>query len=150
VEKSYYRLRSRENASLVSCDFEKLFLENRKEEDVLLRDEDQLIIPEVMKTVFVSGGVNSPGNITFDEKRTYSDYIQLAGGFNTRARTGNIKIIKGKTGTWLDADEHIVIEEGDVVFIPEREEIDWYKVFKESLTILTQIVTVIVIVGSVK
>lgn len=150
LEKSYYRLRSRENISLVACDFEKLFLHKQSEEDVLLRDEDLIMVPEILKTVFVSGGVNSPGNVAWDEQRKYRDYIQLASGFNTRARTGNIKIIKGKTGIWLDAGDEAIIEEGDVIFVPEREEIDWYKVFKESLAIASQLATIVIVITNIR
>jgi len=150
IERSYYRLRSRENARLVSCNFEKLFLQNIKEEDVLLRHEDLIIVPEISKTTFVSGGVVSPGHITLISGRTYQDYIDLAGGFNERAREGSVKIIKNKSGVWLDANEEIVIEEGDMIFVPESEEIDWYDVFKEGLTIVTQVATVILIVINVQ
>ena len=146
VEISYFRLRSREDARLVSCDFEKLFFQNDSNEDVILRDEDLIVIPEITKTIFVSGGVIAPGYVNLESNRNYLDYILLAGGFNDRAREGNVKIIKNKSGVWLDAEKNILLEEGDIIFIPESEEIDWYDVFKEGLTILTQVATVVLIV----
>jgi protein involved in polysaccharide export with SLBB domain len=150
IEISYFRLRSRENTHLVSCDFEKLFFQNNLDEDVVLRDGDIIEVPEVTKTTFVSGGVVSPGHITLVSGRNYIEYIELAGGFNERARTGSIKIIKNKSGVWLDAEEEIIIEEGDIIFVPESEEINWYDVFKEGLTILTQVGTIVLIVLNLK
>jgi protein involved in polysaccharide export with SLBB domain len=150
IEISYSRLRSREDARLVSCDFEKLFIQKDNNEDVILRDGDLIIIPEVTKTIFVSGGVISPGYVNLDSKRNYLDYIKLAGGFNERAREGKVKIIKNKSGVWLDAEVDILLEEGDIVFIPESEEIDWYDVFREGLTILTQVGTIVLIVINLK
>ena len=62
---------------------------------------------------------------------------------------GDIKIIKSKTGVWLDANKNITIEEGDIIFTPEKEERDWWQMFKEGLTIVTQVVSVVAIVISV-
>ncbi len=146
LEKSYYRLRSRENNRLVSCDFEKLFIENEMSEDLVLRDMDEIIVPEVTKLVFVSGGVIAPGNVNFEQGLSYREYISLAGGFNNRARKGDVQIIKNKTGVWLEAEEEIIIEEGDIIFIPESEVIDWYEVFKEGLAIVSQVATIVLII----
>ena len=74
IELSYFRLRSREDTRLVSCDFEKLFLEEKADENILLKDRDVIIIPEERKIVYVSGGVISPGNVLFVPKNNYKDY----------------------------------------------------------------------------
>ncbi len=150
IEISYFRLRTRENANLVSCDFEKLFRGNNLAEDVVLYDKDILLIPSLSNTVLVSGGIRAPGNVLFDSERNYLDYIKMAGGFNERARQGSVKIIKTKTGTWLDAEKGIPVEEGDVIFIPEREEVNWYEVLKDGVTIAAQVATIILIIQNSK
>jgi protein involved in polysaccharide export with SLBB domain len=149
LELSYFKLRSRENLRLVSVDFEKLFKDNQVSENVILRDGDVIVIPERKNIVYVSGGVFSPGNITFHEGWNYLDYINSAGGFNLRAIEGKTQVIKNKTGVWFDADEeNLVIEEGDIIFVPEEEEVDWYQVFRESLTIVFQVATIALLIAN--
>jgi protein involved in polysaccharide export with SLBB domain len=149
IEQSYLKLRSRENLRLVSVDFVKLFDENELTENVILRDEDVIMIPEVKNIVYVSGGVIAPGNITYNPRWGYADYIAAAGGYNVRAQETRTKVIKGKTGVWLDAqDEDFPIEEGDIVFVPEDEETDWYFVFKETLTITFQLATIALLIAN--
>ena len=149
MEQSYFKLRSRENLKIVSVDFVKLFEENIKSENVILRDQDIIMIPEIKNIVFVSGGVFSPGNITHQPNWSYLDYINSAGGFNQRAIESKTKIIKSKTGVWLDAeDDEVVIEEGDIIFVPEEEETDWYFVFREAMTITFQVATITLLVAN--
>lgn len=149
IEKSYFKLRKRENQNLISCNFEKLFINKQMDEDVVLRDEDEIIIPEDMQMVFISGGIIQPGNLSYEPGSNYLDYIKNAGGFNNRAKKGSVIIVKSKTGVWLEASDEINIEEGDVIFIPESEYINWYNVFKDVLSFSAQIVTIVVLTRSV-
>ena len=149
LEQSYFRLRTREDIRVVACDFEKLFVQNQLSEDVFLRDKDMILIPERSKIVFVSGGVISPGNVVYDQKWTYREYITAVGGFNKRAKKGDVKIIKGKTGVWLDADNDVDIEEGDIIFVPEKKERDWWEIFREGLLVTSQIATIFFIISNV-
>ncbi len=149
LEKSYFRLRNREDIRLVACDLEKLVIASDSSQDVLLRDDDLIVIPQKNKVVFVSGGVISPGNIVYDENWTYKQYIATAGDFNKRAKRGNVKIIRSKTGVWLDATENMKLEEGDIVFVPEKEERDWWEIFKEFLTVTSQIAAILFIIANV-
>ncbi|MHA1727512.1 MAG: SLBB domain-containing protein [Promethearchaeota archaeon] len=145
IEESYYKLRSRENLRIVTVDFEKLFKEGKSSEDIHLRDKDEITIPETKKIVFISGGILYPGNVTYKQNYTYIDYIKIAGGFNKRAKKKNIKIIKNKTGNWVDADKSVIIEEGDIIFVPEKKEHDWWKIIKEGLTVTVQVGTLVVL-----
>ena len=149
LEQSYFRLRTREDIRVVACDFEKLFGQNQLSEDVFLRDKDEVLIPEQSKIVFVSGGVISPGNVVYDQKWAYKEYITAVGGFNKKAKKGDVKIIKSKTGVWLDADKNVNIEEGDIIFVPERKERNWWEIFKEGLLVASQIATIFFIISNV-
>lgn len=145
-EASYYRLRTRENRYLVTVDFNKLFIDQDLKSDVPLIDKDLIIIPERTMSVFVSGGVVSPGHITFRPGWTYKDYIDAAGGFTDLARDGWVNIIDSKTGKWIDIDDDGSIEEGDIIFIPERNRIDWYSSFLQGLAIVAQVSAVVLVV----
>jgi len=150
IEKSYFRLRGRETAHLVACDFRKLFTENRKEEDVLLQNGDEIVIPEELKTVYVSGGVLKPGAVLFKSGMSYEAYVEQAGGFSSRAKTHDVILIKGRTKTWVDPDDELPVEAGDTIFVPEKEYWDWYAFFKDALTITAQLVSIFVLARSIK
>jgi protein involved in polysaccharide export with SLBB domain len=53
--------------------------------DIVLRDSDRIIMPKKKSTVTVSGEVLSPSSYVFSKNLSYSDYIQLAGGFRDGA-----------------------------------------------------------------
>lgn len=150
IERSYFKIRSRQDIRKVVCDFEKLFYKNKMDENITLRNGDIIIVPTKNNVILLSGGVMNPGIQTFVQNYNYKKYIELAGGFNPRALKNKIKIIKPKEGIWLDADEKIVLEPGDIIFVPEKEERDWWEMFKEGLTVVTQLGTLLVILVNLK
>ncbi len=150
IEKSYFRLRGRELPNLVSCDFEALFNDHSKAEDVLLENGDEIIIPEQLKTVYISGGVMNPGRVLYKKGMSYESYIEQAGGFTSRAKTSDIILIKGPSKAWLDADDTVPVEPGDTIFVPENAYWDWYEIFKDGLTITAQLISIFVLIRSIK
>jgi protein involved in polysaccharide export with SLBB domain len=145
-EASYFRLRSRENRYIVTVDFNKLYEDEALKSDVPLFDEDLIIIPERSMTVFVSGGVVSPGNITYHPDWTYQEYINAAGGFTDLAREGWVSIIDSRTGKWVDIDDDDQVREGDIIFIPERNRIDLWTSFVDGLAIVAQVSAIVLVV----
>ncbi len=150
VEQSYVRLRNRENSTIVSCDFKRLFLEKDKKQDALLQDKDVITIPKKSLNIFVSGGVINPGVIKYHENMNYEEYIELAGGYSPRSKESSVKIIRNKVGNWIDADEDIVIEENDIIFVPVRDEIEFYDIMREGLAISAQLATLVLIFLNLK
>ncbi len=145
-EASYFRLRTRENRYIVTVDYNKLFVEMDSTSDVLLYNKDLIIIPERKMTVFVSGGVIRPGNITYRSDWGYEDYIKAAGGFTYLARESWITIIDSRTGKWNDVEDDSQVNEGDIIFIPEKDRIDWYTYFIDGLAIVAQVSAVVLVV----
>ena len=145
-ERSYYRLRTRENRYIVTVDFNKLYIDKDLKSDVPLFDKDLIIVPERTMTVFVSGGVVSPGNITYRPDWTYEEYINAAGGFTDLAREGWVNIINSKTGKWIDIDDDAQVREGDIIFIPERDRRDWLSYFWQSLGVVAQVSAIVLVV----
>jgi protein involved in polysaccharide export with SLBB domain len=107
------------NRGIVRVDFEKLLNENDKTQDVFLRAEDVIVIPSLMKTVYVYGQVVFPGNITFLEGESPDYYINRAGGFTEHARSGDIMIIKHGTRQWMEPSE-TKVEDGDYIWVPKE------------------------------
>ena len=143
-EGSFVRQRTRENRYIVSANFNNL--EAKNDEDVLLFDKDLIIIPLHTNNVFVSGGVNIPGNFPFRKDWNFEDYIQAAGGYSDHAREGWVSVIDFRTGKWKDADFNLQVNEGDIIFVPERDRTDWYRYFLDSIAIVAQVSAIIVLI----
>ena len=60
--------------------------------------------------------------------------------------SGKSRLIRANSGKWIKPKKNTVIEEGDMLFIPEKAEFDYWEFTLESLRILSQIATLIVVV----
>ncbi|MBO5698737.1 MAG: SLBB domain-containing protein [Bacteroidaceae bacterium] len=87
--------------------------------DVVLRENDELILPVYSNTVSVEGCVLSPNEITFEPGKSVKYYIKQAGGYSDKARkrkmymltmNGYIKKAKGSTK----------VEPGAKIIVPEK------------------------------
>ncbi len=146
IERSYILLRAREDIRVVYTDFEKLFVDSDSSFNVLLRDQDIIYVPRKLNSIFVSGSVYHPGNVGYREGWSIDDYVQAAGGYSSRARREHAKLIKNKTGHWIDRDDIYVIEDGDMIFIPAKSERTLWSFFKEGVSITTQIAAVVAVI----
>jgi protein involved in polysaccharide export with SLBB domain len=146
TEISYLKMKNRYDPPTLTVDFVKLFNDNDMKHDVLLCDGDQIEIPYKTQTVNVVGFVKHPGIVTFKAGESYRYYIELAGGFAYRARTGSVRLIKGNSGKWEKVSRSTVIEVGDTIFIPEKDEFDGWIFFKDVLLVASQVTTIILVV----
>ncbi|MFH0735390.1 MAG: SLBB domain-containing protein [bacterium] len=138
-EYDYFKARSRELKGKMVIDFEKLFLNNDDSEDIVLKEEDMIYVPESKNYITLVGQIVNPGNIIFNSSFSVDDYIKLAGGFAWRAVEGDVRVIKANTREWLDADDVSVLEPGDVIWIPEETPPPkFWDVFKDSMLIVGQ------------
>jgi len=149
MEYEYFKTKSREKVYVVS-DFVRLFEKGDASQDVLLRNNDEIEIPVQAKTVRISGQVLNPGLISWVEGKNYLYYIQKCGGYSYNARKSKTRIIRASTGTWLKPNKHTVINYGDTIFIPEVPEREYWTVFKDALLVMSQMVTIIVLVNTLK
>lgn len=143
-EYDYLKSKSRQRGGKVVVDFEKLFLENKVSEDVILRRGDEIIIPEKKNYVTIIGQVVKPGNIIYNPAFSVEDYIQIAGGFSWRAIESDVRVIKVNTGEWIDADDVEVLDPGDTIWVLEDPPgPKFWDVFTTSLSVLGQLAAVI-------
>ena len=149
LEYEYFKTKSREMRGKFATNFQKLWFENDPEFNFLLKTGDHIYIPDKTVTVTVSGQVKNPGLVTYSEGENYLYYIDKAGGFAWRARKGKIRLIKANTGEWLKPNENTPVEVGDMVFIPEKPEMDYWDLTKDIMTIAAQIATVIIVIQNV-
>ena len=87
-------------------------------QDIELMDGDRLIIPRFNHTVRISGDVNAPNTVAFEDGENYKYYIKQAGGFGDRAKKRNTYIVY-QNGTMAVAKEG-KIEPGCEVVVPSK------------------------------
>ena len=146
LEYAYFKNRAREIKGKCSVDFSNLWNSQESQNDIVLKDGDFIFIPKKTAIVIVSGQVENPGLIAFEPGKDYKYYIEQAGGFIWNARKGKIRLIRANSGKWIKPKNNTVIEEGDMLFIPEKTEFDYWQFTLDSLRILSQIATLIIVV----
>ncbi len=139
-EYSYFKAKSKLLEGLVEVDFEKLWNTKDKKYDILLKDGDQIYIPDKRLTVEVLGQVKNPGKYTYINGKDYLYYINQAGGLALRPNKRHIRVIKYRTGTWAKPNQ-TAIKPGDKIFVPEKPRYDYVKITKDILQILTSAAT---------
>ena len=77
----------------VGIDLEKALANPGSDADIVLREGDQLIIPELINTVKINGAVMFPNTVSYIKGRSVKDYISQAGGFANGARKSKAFII---------------------------------------------------------
>lgn len=87
-------------------------------QDIELVDGDNLIIPQYNHTVRISGDVNSPNTVAFEDGEKYKYYIKQAGGFAERARKRHVYIVY-QNGTIAEAKKGKV-EPGCEIIVPSK------------------------------
>lgn len=88
-------------------------------QDIELMDGDRLVIPRFNHTVRISGDVNAPNTVAFDEGQNYKYYIRQAGGFGNRAKKSHTYIVY-QNGTMAVAKQGGVIEPGCEIVVPSK------------------------------
>lgn len=129
-------------------------------DDIELREDDQLYVPQVPQTVNVVGAVFNPTGIIYTPYRSVSQYVTMAGGTTKIADDKEIYVIKvngaavsRKAFKWLGSSwdgtkyvyhfggvSSLVLDPGDTIVVPEElERIYWLKEIKDIATIIGNI-----------
>jgi protein involved in polysaccharide export with SLBB domain len=146
AEYAYFKSRSRERKGAVVVEFEEL-LSGSEAENVLLRSGDRITAPKIRYSVEVTGQVSRPGRVTYVPKKRASYYIREAGGYAPDAHRGKTKVIRSGTGERLPTARAGALLPGDVIWIPERQEIDWWELVREVAGLATSLATVYIVVN---
>jgi len=146
LEREYFKIKSRERKGLVAVDFEKLFLNEDKLEDIILQDKDYIEIPMKDEVVAISGQVKRPGLQPYIKGKTLDYYIRRAGGYGWNARTRRVRIIRAETGEWIRPKDSTVVQIGDEIIVPEKPERDNWQIFKDVLSTTVQVATLVLVI----
>ena len=102
----------------VAIDLEKALNNPGSIADIVLREGDQLIIPEYTNTIKINGAVMMPNTVTYTKGLTVRDYINQAGGFANGAKksqafiiymNGNIAKVKGSGMKQIEPGCEIIV-----------------------------------------
>ena len=77
----------------VGIDLEAALKNPGSDADIVLREGDQLILPELVNTVKINGAVMFPNTVAYNKKMTVKDYISQAGGYANGSRKTKAFII---------------------------------------------------------
>jgi protein involved in polysaccharide export with SLBB domain len=85
-------LKSQKFTGRVIAEFDLDQLSENYSEDMILQNNDQIIIPQIQKVVYLFGDLNAPTILNYQPELHMKDYIKLAGGIKESA-TQNILVI---------------------------------------------------------
>ena len=87
-------------------------------QDIELVDGDRLVVPRFNHTVRISGDVNAPNTVAFDDGKKYKHYVKQAGGFGNRAKKRHAYVVylNGTIAMAREAD----IEPGCEIVVPSK------------------------------
>jgi polysaccharide export outer membrane protein len=148
-ERDLLKTMGREVKGRVAVRFEDVFLEHDRSEDVLVFDGDVIEIPRASNLIRVAGQVKNPGLVPIAEGRDYSYYIKMAGGFAPMADRGGTTLIRAASGVRVDPWGED-IGPGDIIWVPERAERDWWQVAKDVLSVAAQMATIWLVVDAAR
>jgi protein involved in polysaccharide export with SLBB domain len=149
MEREYLKFKSRQMEGKIAVDFSKLQQREATGSRIFLQDGDQIYIPVKSETVSIIGAVMHPGAYNWEPGQSFDHYIKLAGGYTNRARKQKVRIINDESGAWQKRDKLLVVNAGDQIFVPEKEEEDFWQLTKETLSILAQLATVVIAVVNI-
>ncbi len=95
------------------------------EDDVVLMDGDEIYIPQMQSTVKVSGAVLQPNSLTYVNKVSAREYVNMAGGYGDLARKRPFVVYMNgkiaKTKRFLFFKYYPKIEPGCEVVVPIKD-----------------------------
>ncbi len=107
----------------VGIDLEKALASPKSDYDFVLREGDQLFIPEYVNTVRISGAVMYPNTVSYKPKESLRYYINQAGGYGNRAKKSKAYVIyMNGTVSRLNAGNRKDIEPGCEIIVPDKEQ----------------------------
>ena len=111
-----------DNIYPVGIDLEKALAKPGSDADIVLREGDQLIIPELTNTVKINGAVMMPNTVSYNSRMSVKDYISQAGGYANGARKTKAFIIymNGQVAEVKGSGRHQV-EPGCEIVVPIKD-----------------------------
>ena len=115
--------------------------------DMILRDGDEIIIPEYTSTVRIQGEVLYPNTVQFIKGKPVRYYVKQAGGFSTHAKRFKTYVVhmNGTVSVGMGAK----IDAGAEIVVPNRPEKnkmttgEWLAIGTSAASVTTMIATIV-------
>lgn len=128
----------------VYIDLDKAMKNPGGEADILMRDSDQLFVPEYDPVVRVSGDVMFPNTLYYEAGKKYKYYVEECGGFGHRAKKSKTFIVyqNGKAGL---VKKGAMPEPGcEIVVVSKKKKSGWnIAMFTSALTGISSLASMI-------
>lgn len=130
----------------VGLELDKALANPGSDYDMILRDGDELIIPEMITTVRIQGEVLYPNAVQYVEGKPVSYYIKQAGGFTTQARRSQLYVVY-LNGT-VAVGNAAKLAPGCEIVVPARAEHnklttgEWLAIGTSASAIVTMVATI--------
>ena len=103
----------------IGIELDKAVAEPGGDYDLILREGDQIFVPEYNGTVKISGDVMFPNTVSYVAGKGYKKYVEQAGGFGNRAKKGKTFIVY-QNGTIGLASKGAKPEPGCEIIVPSK------------------------------
>lgn len=114
--------------------------------DLVLRDGDELIIPEMASTVRIQGEVLYPNTVQYVNGKSVNYYIKQAGGYTERARKTKVYVVY-MNGT-ATVGKNAKLEPGCEIIVPTKPEKEglrtgeWLAIGTSAASVATMLATI--------
>lgn len=131
----------------VGLELDKALAHPGSDYDIVLRDGDELIIPELASTVRIQGEVLYPNTVHYISGKPIRYYVRQAGGYGTHARRAKTYVVY-MNGT-VAVGRSARLEPGCEVVVPSRSDKDklttgeWLGIGTSAASITTMIATIV-------
>ncbi|MDI3503307.1 MAG: hypothetical protein PWP64_243 [Candidatus Cloacimonadota bacterium] len=144
LEYAYFRNKLRQAKGRYSVDFRKLINSGGEESNITLRDADYVYIPQRLDMVRVSGQVQNPGLLPYQEGQNWLYYVNQAGGYANNYSRRGIRVLSGSSGNWEKAKKDEPLMPGDTVFVPDKLDRSLWLDLKDIIGLTASAVTIII------
>ena len=131
----------------VGLELDKALANPGSDYDMILRDGDELIVPEMATTVRIQGEVLYPNTVHYISGKPISYYVNQAGGFSNRARRAKTYVVYMNGTVAVGAGAKL--EPGCEIVVPARNEKDklttgeWLAIGTSAASITTMVATIV-------
>jgi protein involved in polysaccharide export with SLBB domain len=107
----------------VALDLKSILENPGSNEDIILKDEDELVVPRFVNTVSIGGEVLQPVTVQFQNSRGFGAYISAAGGYSRNAYKSRAFITyangrAARTKSFFGIRVHPKVKPGSSIFVP--------------------------------
>ena len=118
------------------------------DDDVILQQGDEIIIPQYSGTVKVNGEVSYPNTVSYLKGKNGKYYIEQAGGYNNDARRRKAYIVY-PNGHVAKLRCNTKVEPGSEIFVPSKEKRSNAALAMQWVSISSSLVTVAAVIISI-